>query len=78
MATSKQDERDMAVWADNIKFVREIIESKFSKIDHSVAEVRWREDGRTMLIFVFRSMRDWKCWKMTRVPTMARNTSPLH
>ena len=30
----------MAVWADNIKFVREIIESKFSKIDNSVAEVR--------------------------------------
>ena len=34
----------MAVWADNIKFVREIIESKFSKIDNSVAEVR-RERG---------------------------------
>ena len=30
----------MAVWADNIKFVREIIESKFTKIDNSVAEVR--------------------------------------
>ena len=30
----------MAVWADNIKFVREIIESKFNKIDNSVAEVR--------------------------------------
>ena len=29
----------MAVWADNIKFVREIIESKFNKIDNSVAEV---------------------------------------
>ena len=29
----------MAVWADNIKFVREIIETKFTKIDNSVAEV---------------------------------------
>ena len=30
----------MAVWADNIKFVREIIQTKFNKIDNSVAEVR--------------------------------------
>ena len=34
----------MAVWADNIKFVREIIESKFSKIDISIAEVRLQMD----------------------------------
>ena len=39
----------MAVWADNIKFVREIIQSKFNKIDNSIAEVRageggWREE----------------------------------
>ena len=27
------------MWADNIKFVKEIIDSKYSKIDHAVAEV---------------------------------------
>merc|ERR1712088_1183126 len=36
---NKTTNRDMAVWADNIKFVREIIESKFNKIDNSVAEI---------------------------------------
>merc|ERR1712062_9764 len=41
-----RQERDMAVWADNIKFVREIIESKFNKIDHSVAEIN---EGLEML-----------------------------
>merc|ERR1711936_891494 len=29
----------MAVWADNIKFVKDIIDSKFNKIDQAVAEV---------------------------------------
>ena len=29
----------MAVWADNIKFVKDIIDSKFIKIDQAVAEV---------------------------------------
>ena len=27
------------MWADNIKFVKEIIDSKYSKIDNAVAEV---------------------------------------
>ena len=30
----------MAVWADNIKFVKDIIDGKFNKIDQAVAEVR--------------------------------------
>ena len=29
----------MTMWADNIKFVKDIIDSKYSKIDHAVAEV---------------------------------------
>ena len=29
----------MTMWADNIKFVKEIIDSKYSKIDNAVAEV---------------------------------------
>jgi hypothetical protein len=33
----------MTMWADNIKFVKDIIDSKYSKIDHAVAEVG-RED----------------------------------
>ena len=71
----------MAVWADNIKFVREIIESKFNKIDNSVAEVTGSCDpvqDNTILVFVFRLMKARKCWKMTRVPTMARSTSLSH
>ena len=30
----------MTMWADNIKFVKEIIDSKYSKIDNAVAEVK--------------------------------------
>ena len=33
----------MTMWADNIKFVKDIIDSKYSKIDHAVADVG-RED----------------------------------
>ena len=29
----------MAIWADNIKFVKEIIDNKYSKIDNAAAEV---------------------------------------
>ena len=29
----------MAVWADNIKFVKDIIDTKFGKIDQAVQEV---------------------------------------
>ena len=36
-STSTQD--TMAVWADNIKFVRDIIDTKFGKIDQAVQEV---------------------------------------
>merc|ERR1712141_360993 len=42
----KTTNRNMAVWADNIKFVREIIESKFNKIDNSIAEIN---EGAEML-----------------------------
>ena len=36
-STSTQD--TMAVWADNIKFVKDIIDTKFGKIDQAVQEV---------------------------------------
>ena len=29
----------MAMWADNVKFVKDIIDSKYQKIDAAVAEV---------------------------------------
>ena len=29
----------MAMWADNVKFVKDIIDSKYQKIDSAVAEV---------------------------------------
>ena len=29
----------MTMWADNIKFVKDIIDSKYIKIDHAVADV---------------------------------------
>ena len=32
----------MAVWADNIKFVKDIIDTKFGKIDQAVQEVGYR------------------------------------
>ena len=39
----------MAMWADNVKFVKDIIDSKYAKIDTAVAEVmlemltRWNQ-----------------------------------
>ena len=30
----------MTMWADNIKFVKDIIDSKYQKIDAAAAEVR--------------------------------------
>ena len=29
----------MAMWADNVKFVKDIIDSKYQKIDSAIAEV---------------------------------------
>ena len=29
----------MSVWADNLKFVKDIIDSKLAKIDHAIHEV---------------------------------------
>eukprot|EP00092_Neocalanus_flemingeri_P066630 GFUD01081198.1.p1 GENE.GFUD01081198.1~~GFUD01081198.1.p1 ORF type:complete len:118 (-),score=28.11 GFUD01081198.1:61-414(-) len=30
----------MTMWADNIKFVKDIIDSQYHKIDHAVAEIK--------------------------------------
>ena len=30
----------MAMWADNVKFVKDIIDSKYQKIDSAAAEVK--------------------------------------
>ena len=30
----------MSMWADNVKFVKEILDTKYHKIDSAVAEVR--------------------------------------
>ena len=38
-STSTSTRDTMAVWADNIKFVRDIIDTKFGKIDQAVQEV---------------------------------------
>ena len=38
-STSTSTEDTMAVWADNIKFVKDIIDTKFGKIDQAVQEV---------------------------------------
>ena len=32
----------MAMWADNVKFVKDIIDSKYQKIDAAVAEVNYK------------------------------------
>ena len=35
----------MAMWADNVKFVKDIIDSKYQKIDSAIAEVSlWKEN----------------------------------
>ena len=38
-STSTSTRDTMAVWADNIKFVKDIIDTKFGKIDQAVQEV---------------------------------------
>merc|ERR1712061_861477 len=43
-STSTRD--TMAVWADNIKFVKDIIDTKFGKIDQAVQEI---EEGLSLL-----------------------------
>ena len=39
LVTSTSTRDTMAVWADNIKFVKDIIDTKFGKIDQAVQEV---------------------------------------
>ena len=34
----------MAMWADNVKFVKDIIDSKYQKIDSAIAEVIMGDD----------------------------------
>ena len=34
----------MAMWADNVKFVKDIIDSKYQKIDSAIAEVILEND----------------------------------
>ena len=36
---SDQQTIKMAMWADNVKFVKDIIDSKYQKIDSAIAEV---------------------------------------
>ena len=36
----------MAMWADNVKFVKDIIDSKYQKIDSAIAEVSY---GKRMM-----------------------------
>ena len=36
----------MTMWADNIKFVKDIIDSKYQKIDAAAAEVRKKKKIR--------------------------------
>merc|ERR1711899_386867 len=38
-STSTSTRDTMAVWADNIKFVKDIIDTKFGKIDQAVQEI---------------------------------------
>merc|ERR1711899_34141 len=45
-STSTSTEDTMAVWADNIKFVKDIIDTKFGKIDQAVQEI---EEGLSLL-----------------------------
>merc|ERR1712223_220474 len=47
LASSTSTPQDtMAVWADNIKFVKDIIDTKFGKIDQAVQEI---EEGLSLL-----------------------------
>ena len=43
------------MWADNVKFVKDIIDSKYLKIDTALTEVL---DMEIIFIFVFVQMRD--------------------
>merc|ERR1712223_613279 len=45
-STSTSTRDTMAVWADNIKFVKDIINTKFGKIDQAVQEI---EEGLSLL-----------------------------
>ena len=59
----------MTMWADNIKFVKDIIDSKYQKIDAAAAEVRknkiYQTKNQTSL-----QLDDWECWSPTEGPIL--------
>ena len=40
----------MTYWADNIKFVKDLIDSKYKKIDDAIVDVRAREFGQLCVV----------------------------
>ena len=51
----------MAMWADNVKFVKDIIDSKYQKIDSAIAEVIMEDD----VLKTFESVA--KSWKESQL-----------
>ena len=43
----------MTMWADNIKFVKDIIDSKYQKIDQAASEVGYIKDNKYREAFQF-------------------------
>eukprot|EP00092_Neocalanus_flemingeri_P049050 GFUD01056237.1.p1 GENE.GFUD01056237.1~~GFUD01056237.1.p1 ORF type:complete len:111 (+),score=34.83 GFUD01056237.1:48-380(+) len=58
----------MTMWADNVKFVKDIIDSKYHKIDHAVAEIKESSDAL---------LQDDKCSKSKEHFTFALRTLEL-
>ena len=73
----------MTMWADNIKFVKDIIDSKYHKIDHAVAEVE-NDNSTAALIHHFQItessealLHDAKCSRSKEQFTFAVRTLEL-
>ena len=57
----------MAMWADNVKFVKDIIDSKYQKIDSAIAEVIMEDD----VLKAFESLA--KRWKESQLKFLRDN-----
>ena len=67
----------MTMWADNIKFVKDIIDGKYQKIDSAAAEVPVDQSWLDFSTKIF-LLDDWECWEFTEGPKVSEEQRAFH
>ena len=67
----------MAMWADNVKFVKDIIDTKYNKIDAAIVEVTAVCNEENVETDNFRLQKVWNLCRKTQPATNPRNISIL-